>query len=153
MTDKNNAQDKQHLPEASPALRGLDRLVGTWKISGGAKGIVTYEWMEGGYFLIQHVELEQGGLNIKGIEVIGHERKFGAQPSEHIKSRFYDNLGDTFDYVYELNGDTLTIWAGEKDSPAYYQGSFGDNGNSLSGSWVYPDGGGYESTAVRLELK
>jgi hypothetical protein len=58
-----------------------------------------------------------------GIEVIGHERLFGAEPSEEVKSRFYSNTGDTLDYVYELEGDTLTIWAGERDSPAYYRGT------------------------------
>ena len=39
-------------------------------------GTVTYEWMEGGFFLIQHVDLEQYGQRIKGIEIIGHERPF-----------------------------------------------------------------------------
>jgi hypothetical protein len=90
-------------------------------------------------------------MKIKGVEIIGHERKFGEAPSEHIKSRFYDNMGDTFDYVYELDSDTLTIWAGEKGSPAFYQGKFSENGDVLSGSWVYPDGGGYTSMAVRVE--
>jgi hypothetical protein len=37
-------------------------------------------------------------------------------PSEEIKGRFYSNTGDTVDYVYELEGDTLTIWAGERGS-------------------------------------
>src|SRR5215207_9893132 len=104
----------QQAPEPSPDLKSLDRLVGTWEVSGGAQGKVTFEWMEGGYFLIQHVDLEQHGQRIKGIEIIGHERPFGAEPSEDIKSRFYDNTGNTLDYVYELEGDTLTIWAGRK---------------------------------------
>jgi hypothetical protein len=45
--------------------------------------------MEGGFFLIQHVDLEEYGQRIKGIKVIGHERQFGAEPSEDIRSRFY----------------------------------------------------------------
>ena len=48
-----------------------DRLVGTWEVSGGARGKVTFEWMEGGFFLIQRVDLEQHGQRIKGIEIIG----------------------------------------------------------------------------------
>ena len=106
--------------------------------------------MEVGYFLIQRVDLEQNGMKIKGIEIIGHKRKFGEGPSEEIKARFYDNLGDTFDYVYELYGARLTIWAGEKGSPAFYPGEFSDDGNVLSGGWIYPDGGGYQSTARRV---
>ena len=132
-----------------PDLEPLDRLVGTWRVSGGAKGTVTYEWMEGGFFLLQHVDLEHDGRRIKGIEIIGHERPFGAPPSEDIKSRYYDSMGETLDYVYELEGDTLTIWGGEKGSPAYYRGRFSDDGNTVTGDWVYPGGGGYHSTATR----
>jgi hypothetical protein len=145
-TDEAEAHPQQ--PKPNPDLNSLDRLVGTWEVSGGARGKVTFEWMEGGFFLIQRVELEQHGQRIEGIEVIGHERPFGAEPSEDIKSRFYDNLGNTLDYVYELEGDALKIWAGEKGSPAYYEGTFG--ADILSGEWVYPGGGGYSSTATRV---
>jgi len=81
-------------------------------MSGDVQGTVTYAWMEGGFFLIQNVDLEHHGQRIKGIEIIGHERPFGAEPGEGIRSRVYTNTGDTLDYVYELEGDTLTIWAG-----------------------------------------
>jgi hypothetical protein len=110
--DTNNAQAYQQPPEPSPDLKSLDRLVGTWEVSGGAQGRVTFEWMEGSFFLIQRVEFEQYGQKVRGIEIIGHERPFGEEPAEEIKSRFYDNMGNTLDYVYELEGDTLTIWGG-----------------------------------------
>jgi hypothetical protein len=146
-----NANTQQQPPTPNPDLKGLERLVGTWTVSGGAQGTATYEWMEGGFFLVQHVELEQYGQQIKGMEIIGHEQQFGAEPSADIKSRFYDNLGNTLDYVYELEGDTLTIWGGEKGSPAYYQGRFNQDGTTITGAWVYPGGGGYESTSTRVE--
>ena len=136
-------------PPPNPDLRSLERLVGTWTVAGGAHGQVTYQWMAGGFFLLQHVELEQDGQQTKGIEIIGHQRPFGAEPSQDITSRFYDSLGNTLDYVYELEGDTLTIWGGQKGSPAYYTGRFSDDGNTVTGEWVYPGGGGYASTATR----
>ncbi len=68
--------------------------------------------------------------------MIGHEQKFGEPASADIKSRIYDTTGNTFEYVYELEGDTLTIWGGEKGSPAYYRGTFSADGNSASGGWV-----------------
>jgi hypothetical protein len=136
--------------QPNPDLERLDRLVGTWNVAGGAQGQVTYEWIEGSFFLLQHVELDQYGQRIKGIEIIGHERPFGAEPGADITSRFYDNLGNTLDYVYELEGDTLTIWGGQKDSPAYYKGRFSDDGNTVTGDWVYLGGGGYHSTATRV---
>ncbi len=148
--DANNAQAIQQPPQPNPDLKNLDILVGTWEMSGDVQGQVTFEWMEGGFFLIQRVDLgPQDGQRIKGIEIIGHERPFGAEPSEEIKSRFYSNTGDTLDYVYELEGDTLTIWAGEKGSPAYARGTFGEDGNTGSGEWVYP-GGGYRFTMTRV---
>jgi hypothetical protein len=149
MTD--DAMATQQPPTPNPDLKSLDRLVGTWKVAGGAQGQVTYEWMEGGFFLLQHVDLEQYGQRITGIEVIGHERQFGAEPSADIRSRFYDSTGNTLDYVYELEGDALTIWGGEKGSAAYYKGRFSQDGNAVSGDWVYPGGGGYESTMTRVQ--
>jgi hypothetical protein len=147
---EDNVETPPQPPQLSPDLSRLDQLVGTWNVSGGARGQVTYEWMDGGFFLIQHVDLEQYGQKSKGIEIIGHERPFGAEPSPDITSRFYDNHGNTLDYVYELEGDTLTIWGGQKGSPAYYKGRFSDDGNTMTGEWVYPGGGGYRSTSTRV---
>jgi hypothetical protein len=118
-------------------------------MSGNTEGTISFEWMEGGFFLIQRLDFVQEGHRIKGMEIIGHERKFGEEPGEEIKSRVYDSEGNTLDYVYELDGDTLTIWGGEKGSPAYYRGEFSDDGNTLTGRWVWP-GGGYETTATRV---
>ena len=137
-------------PQPNADLKALDRLVGRWKLSGDTDGMVTYQWIEGGFFLMQQVDFEHDGRNVQGIEIIGHVQEFGAEPAKDIKSRYYGNLGETFDYVYELDGDTLTIWGGEKGSPAYYEGMFSADGHTLSGRWVYP-GGGYQSTATRLE--
>jgi len=41
-----------------------------------------------------------------------------------------------------------SIWAGEKGSPAYFKGQFSEDGNTLTGGWVYP-GGGYASRMTR----
>jgi hypothetical protein len=151
MTDSNNVQTLQRLPAPNPDLKSLERLIGTWKVSGGVQGTIRYEWLEGGFFLIQHFDFEHAGHPVKGIEIIGHVQAFGAPPSADIKSRIYDNTGNTFDYVYELEGDMLTIWGGEKGSPAYYRGTFSADGNTLNGGWVYPDGGGYQSTSIRVK--
>lgn len=142
-----SAQDATAAP--SPDLACLDRLVGTWSFSGETGGTTTYEWMEGGFFLLQRSRLEHGDHAVIGLEIIGHVKPFDEVPSPEIRSRFYDNEGNTLDYVYELEGDTLTIWGGEKGSPAYYRGRFSDDGDTLTGSWTWP-GGGYSSTANRL---
>ncbi|WP_405688223.1 hypothetical protein [Streptomyces sp. NBC_00057] len=35
----------------SAELKALDRLVGTWAVTGGAEGTVRYEWMPGRFLL------------------------------------------------------------------------------------------------------
>ncbi|MFG1853366.1 hypothetical protein ACGFJT_16135 [Actinomadura geliboluensis] len=136
--------------QPSPELKALDRLVGTWQVTGGAEGTVRYEWMPGRFFLVQHVELTQFGEPVTGMEIIGNLRPFGEPTGADVVSRYYDSAGNTFDYVYELEGDTLTIWAGAKGSPAYYKGTFSADNTTLSGEWIYPGGGGYASTSTRI---
>jgi hypothetical protein len=141
-------------PAPNPDLKSLDRLVGAWKVSGEAQGEIRYEWMEGGFFLVQHFDLVHGGRRVKGIEVIGRPQRYlqrvGEKNSTDIRSRAYSYLeGLTHDHVYELEGDTLTIWRGEKGSPVHYKGTFSKDGNTLTGAWVYP-GGGYKTTANRV---
>jgi hypothetical protein len=148
--EKNNDQIQAH--KQYPGLKNLNMLVGNWKVSGPEiEGLVTYEWLEGGFFLMQHFDLKHHGNIIKGKEIIGYERGFGIEsPSENIKSRAYDNMGNTFDYTYEVDDEFLTIWGGEKGSPAYYKGKWSEDGNINTGAWVYP-GGGYESTITRVK--
>jgi hypothetical protein len=150
MSDENSEAQgygQEQAREPSPDLKRLDRLVGTWELSGDVHGTVTYEWMEGGFFLIQHVDL---GPEAKGMEVIGHERPLGGEPSADVKSRFYGATGDTLDYTYELEGGTLRIWFGDRGSPAYYEGAFSEDGATLRGAWHYPGGGGYEAISTRV---
>jgi hypothetical protein len=131
----------------NPDLQTLDRLIGTWNVSGEAEGTVRYEWAEGGFFLFQHVEL--GGS--KGLEVIGHVHAYGEEPSDDIRSRYYGfSEGETLDYTYQIQDDTLTIWMGERGSPAYYEGQISADGNAISGAWHYPGGGGYSTTTTRV---
>ena len=139
-------------PQPNPGLKSLEKLIGTWNVSGpDISGQVRYAWLEGGFFLVQHFDFVHSGHKVKGLELIGYERGFGAEPSKDIKSRIYDNAGNTFEYVYEVNDDTLTIWAGEKGSPAFYRGEWQGDGDTNAGAWVYPGGGGYASTMTRVK--
>jgi hypothetical protein len=95
------------------------------------------------------VDIVHGGRQIKGIEIIGYEQPFGAEaPGETIKSHWFGNSPETLEYTYEVDDTTLTIWGGERGSPAYYRGTWSADGAINAGAWVYP-GGGYESTLTR----
>lgn len=130
-------------------LDSLEPLVGTWEVWGNSEGTVRYEWLEGKYFMLQHIEL-QGEQATTGLEVIGHLRPYGSESSPDIHSRYYAAGGDTLDYTYEVAGDVLTIWMGERGSEAYYRGTFNSARDECNGSWVYPGGGGYDSNMRRV---
>lgn len=133
----------------NPDLSGLDVLVDTWRLSEETGGTVAYEWLPGGHFLLQHFDMTLHGHAVQGLEVIGHLRPFGEEPSADIRSRAYDAQGNTFDYVWEVEGNILTIWFGDKGSPGYFRGKFSADRRTNTGAWVYPDGGGYRSTMTR----
>lgn len=144
MTD----QSDSNAPGPKPDLRSLDRLVGTWEISGDATGEVTYTWLDGGFFLLQRFQLTLFGHTVRGIEVIGHVQPFGEQPSAEIRSRAYDDSGNTLDYVYELADDVLTIWGGDRGSKSFFRGKFSGD-DECAGAWEYEGGGGYATTMRR----
>lgn len=135
-------------PPQDPPLRALNRLVGNWAITGDATGSVSYQWLDGGYFLMQSGDLHLFGHHNRFIEIVGRERPFGGQQSLEIKARTYTSEGDTLDYIYELNGDTLIIWGGHRGSESRYTGLFSADGTTLDGDWSWP-GGGYHTLSTR----
>jgi hypothetical protein len=148
----NNARAQDQPPQPNPALKSLDRLVGTWNVSGPEiHGQVTFEWMEGGYYFVQRVDLDHGGHEIKGVEYIGYD-----ESNEVLKSYFFSNHGPgpfggiALEYVWEVGDDTLTIWGGYVGSPASFKGEFSDDHNTVAGRWEWP-GGGYEATMTRVK--
>lgn len=151
MSENDQAENTKQPSVPNPDLKNLEGLIGTWRVSGGLQGTNTFEWTEGGFFLIQRFDFERDGHPIRGIEIIGHEQQFGAEPSAEIKTRVYSFTdGLTLDYVYEMNNDELTIWMEKKGSSGYMKGKFSDDGDSLNIEWTYP-GGGYKATAVRIK--
>lgn len=52
-------------------LRFFDQLIGAWDMTGEATGTIRFEWMDGGFYLLQHVDLEQAGQHVVGVEQIG----------------------------------------------------------------------------------
>lgn len=145
MADSNNHLAGQ-LPAAPyPELRQLDRLIGTWEATGGfLEGTVTFEWMKGGFFLIQHVDAHARGRHIKGTEYIGYD-----EDTQTLRSHYMDIHGANFTYTWQIDDDTIRTWFGEKGSDNYFEGQFSQDGDSYSGAWHWP-GGGYQATLTRI---
>lgn len=131
-------------------------MVGTWHVDGresgsGAevRGHVTFNWLDGGQFLVQRVDIDYAGLRITGTEYVGCDVE-----SDSLRSYFFSDEGPglfggvALDCVWEVDGSSVTIWGGPVGSPASFRGSFSDDRTKLTGRWEWP-GGGYETTMTR----
>lgn len=149
---KQQPEQQKQRAQPNPDLKRFKKLIGTWQVSGELQGTNTFEWAEGGFFLIQHFDFQKDGHRIKGIEIIGHEQNFFGEQSAEIKTRVYSFMdGMTLDYVYEMNErGELTIWMDKKGSDGFMKGAFSDDGKKLDIEWTYP-GGGYKATATRVK--
>ena len=148
--ENNNAMAGNLPKKPNPALMKLEPLVGKWKLSGDdLTGQATYEWMEGGFFLIQHFDLTQGGEHHKGVEYIGFDEN-----TQSLKSRLMDIDGSNFSYTYEIEGDKFWYWFGDKGSGIYSESTFSEDKKYYSGKWRWPnpDGttGGFSFEATKI---
>jgi hypothetical protein len=135
MSDMAQAQ----LPTPDPALKRLDRLVGTWSMEGHllgsdditVTGQTTFRWRPGGFFLEQHSTLNFLGLEIDSLEVIGYDPETGTFPST-----VYSNLSPApLPYRWEVDDDTVRISVTYGPLDATFTGSFSDDGESFGGGW------------------
>ena len=136
-------------PAPNPGLKALEKLVGSWKVSGDAKGQLSYEWMDGGFFLVARGDTEQAGQRTKHVEIIGYDHEAGGAPSDVMTSRLYSDRGDTLSYTHEVDDKGVTTWFGAKGSPSSFKARWIDD-DTLSGAWEWP-GGGYKLTLSRIK--
>jgi len=151
MADNNNALIGNLPKTPNPALKKLDRLIGKWKISGpDIDGYATFEWMEGVFFFIQHAEMTYNGVKIKCIEYTGFD-----EDTQTLRSHLMGINGSNFTYTWDIEGDTLQYWFGDKSSQMFSRGTFSEDGNTVTGRWQWPEGdgqtGGYEYTMTRVK--
>jgi Protein of unknown function (DUF1579) len=127
-------------PAPDPALKRLDRLVGTWSMRGhligsdeeNIVGQATFQWLPGGFFMQQDVELDFAGVtHIASSELIGYDPESGG-----FSSYVFSNLSPSpLPYTWDLRGDTLTIAVSHGPLDATFEGKFSEDGESFSGGW------------------
>jgi uncharacterized protein DUF1579 len=129
----------QQAPKPDPALKRLDKFVGTWDMKGrildskqdNVFGRATFEWLPGGFFLQQRIELDFVGLNIQSLELIGYDPQTQVFPST-----VYSNLSPApLPYKWDVQDDTLTISASYCPLDATFTGKFSKDGKKFSGGW------------------
>ena len=93
---------------------------------GTTSATVAFERMEGGFVLVQQVDLDHARQKIKGVEHIGYD-----ELEQALASHYFDNTGNVFEYVWVIGDDTLTIWGGYVGSPASFKGTLNRFQNSF----------------------
>jgi len=151
MSDEMHAQ----LPTPDPALRRLDRFVGTWSMEGHligsqditVRGQTTFRWLPGGFFLEQHNTLNFLGLEIDSLEMLGYDPETGTFPST-----VYSNLSPApLPYRWEVDDDGVRIFVTYGPLDATFTGSFGDDGQSFDGGWR-PNPGADDTVNVPYDI-
>ena len=154
MSNKDNAS--MQLPKPDPALKRLDVFVGSWTIKGrtldskedNIVGKTTFEWLPGGFFLQQRIELDFAGMiKIHSLELIGYDSETKA-----FSSSVYSNLSPVpLPYKWDLQDDTLTISVSYGPMDATFKGKLSKDGESFSGGWR-PNPGADETVNVPYDV-
>jgi hypothetical protein len=133
---------------AASKLKELNRLVGEWKVTGEARGTVSYEWFDRKSALIQHVKLG----DTRGFEVIRFD-----SDSQSLRSWFFDRSGSqVLEYIYEIDARHLKISLRMPDRQGAFVAEFSDGGNVLKGRWDWTQNGekmGYDATLTRVAAR
>jgi Protein of unknown function (DUF1579) len=154
MTDEN--QQAPQLPTPDPALRALDQFVGSWTMRGrlvgsdedSISGRATYQWLEGGFFLQQDIELDFAGmLHVKSHELIGHDPE-----TQAFSSLVFSNMSPTpLPYRWEVDGRRVKITVSHGPLDATFNGEFSEDGARFEGGWR-PNPGADEAVNVPYDI-
>ena len=156
MTNSENTQP-MHMSTPDPALGRLEKLVGTWELTGrtlsskedNITGWTTFEWMPGGFFLQAVGEINFKGFIMQSLEVIAYDPERKTFPSSVYSSM----SGTVLSYEWDVQGN-IVIHSG---LGATYTGTFSEDGNMLIGGWrpnegtESTDGATYDATMRRVE--
>jgi hypothetical protein len=143
------------LPTPDPALKRLDRFVGTWSMEGSLVGSdkraitgqATYRWLPGRFFLEQRIDLDFMGLEIHSLELIGYD-----PVTDTFPSTVFSNLSPTpLPYRWEVEGDAVKITVSYPPLDATFTGRFGEGGETFGGGWR-PNPGADETANVSYDI-
>ena len=122
------------MTDRDPALEPFDALIGTWateathpEFDGVVPGRITFEWLEGGRFLIQRSRNEHE-LFPDALSVIG-----AREDGDGLVMEYFDSRGVRRTYGISLDDGVLRIW---RDDPAFAQRFSATIGrDSFEGLW------------------
>lgn len=120
---------QMEMPKPGPEVKKLDMLVGSWTLDGDMKpgemgpgGKVTEnekcEWMEGGFFLVCHLDFKTTMGNGAGMSIMGY-----SADDKSYTYREFNSWGEFTDSKGSLDGDTWT-WINDQKEGNMTKGRF-----------------------------
>jgi hypothetical protein len=98
-----------------------------------AEGLTTFEWLEGGGFLIERSTVDRPEFP-NSISVIGP-----TGPDGGVQQHYFDSRGVARVYEMTLENATWTLSREGPDWPQRYVGRISDDGNAITGRWERGD--------------
>ena len=141
----------------NPALQSFRALVGEWQTIGSHPyvpdtifhGCTTFDWLEGGAFLIMHSEIDEPDIP-SGIAIFGSD-----DTAKKYFMLYFDERSISRKYNVTMTGSQLTWW---RDDPSFSQRftiAIEANGNMIGKGEMSQDGTTWEKdlalTYVRLD--
>jgi len=128
----------------SVQLKKLNFLIGKWhtqgKILQGAsasskdiRGMDTYEWVSGGFFILHRVDVFMGNERTEAVEIIGYDQ---SRKSYFMKS--FDNQGASM-IMYAVLDKPGVLKFGDAKMKTILTAN--KNGNSMSAKWELSENG------------
>src|SRR4051794_7192949 len=109
------------MTDRDPALAPFDALIGTWDTEAKHRAVdeivtgwVTYEWLVGGKFIVQHAHSDDDRFP-DGLSVIG-----APEDGDGLVMEYFDSRGVRRTYAVSLEDGVLRVW---RDQPGFDQRS------------------------------
>lgn len=140
------------MTERDPAVEPFDVLIGTWltesthpAIDAVVRGSVTYEWLEGGRFLIQRLRQDHE-MFPDSISVIG-----APEAGEGLVMEYFDSRGVRRTYGVAVEDGMLRMW---RDHPGFDQRfSAPLDPDAFDGAWQVAETPGEWCADVRVSYR
>lgn len=130
-----NSKHEAAIP--NPALEIFSILIGEWNVVAKHRlipdttlhGHTSFEWLEGGAFIIMHSDVEEPGVPTT-IAIIG---------SDNVKQEYYmlsfDERGVSRKLEMTLHDKVWKNWRNQTGFSQRFTGTFSDDGNTINGIW------------------
>ena len=126
---------RQEASKPNPALEPLGAFIGTWDTVGTHSmmpgttlhGRTSFEWLEGGAFLVIHSEIDEPGIPT-GIVIIGSD-----DAKAKLFMLYFDERGVSRVFEVSFRDNVLKWW---RDAPGFSQrftGTLNDDRNTIVG--------------------